>query len=483
MPRLWSWVGRELVFVGRFLFCLLLLAVALAAIGISQDFINFSDNCSEESPVAPYWFCVETGPPLKTYLANDTVYQQGGGGGSTPTPSLEETRAVDPDITGATTLANAVKICRTGTTTCDDAVRIALYCDVGNICRMEFYNAANALVTEAKAVYAASSWLISIDTAGTQTTCLTMDDTGLMTYAALESCGRLSGLVHLEFSEDDGTHPCNAGNFGIWADVSLNKLRACQNGGETDLVGSAGPGAGDIEAVGDCATGACFGTVPATHAFMGGTPAAFRALADADIPDALTASNYLPLAGGTMTGAVLYSGSGKPLKSVGLPAAGWNVQGAAALVLDTALVSGGLLQNFLRVTSSNSDGFHTALQMPDSWDGGTLLVRVYAICARAACAGDLAMHFSAACVQDSGAWATTISTTGEQLVTVTFDTQNDLELAITGALTPNGTCTAPALLRLQGQIHVPGTTLDTNELLETGILSMRLEYAVSSASD
>lgn len=51
---------------------------------------------------------------------------------------------------------------------------------------------------------------------------------------------------------------------------------------------SGASGSGDVTAVGDCATGACFSSVTARHAFLGpvgGGTAAFRAIVEADISD------------------------------------------------------------------------------------------------------------------------------------------------------------------------------------------------------
>lgn len=79
-------------------------------------------------------------------------------------------------------------------------------------------------------------------------------------YLAL-SGGTMTGQIvsdnlGVEFDESDTNPTCAAGNFNIYADLSENKLKMCQNGSASDLGGS---GSGDVTAVGPgCSTGACF---------------------------------------------------------------------------------------------------------------------------------------------------------------------------------------------------------------------------------
>lgn len=219
-----------------------------------------------------------------------------------------------------------------------------------------------------------------------------------------------------------------------------------------------------------------------THALMAtaGAPA-FRALTDADIPDTITASNYLPLAGGALTGGLTYSGSGKPYKTYPMPPAGWKAFGAAVVLTDTALISGGLAEDFLRVTSSTSDGFHRRFGAPDGWDGGNVLVQTWGVCARTSCAGNLVLSFSALCIQDGDSDTTTITTTGAGQATLTWSAQNQNKYAISAAVTPQGTCTAPVALRVQ--VKVVSATLDAAELLETGLTTFQLKYKRSADTD
>lgn len=491
--RLWRACQRELVFFARVVVCVVLFLGLVAAIGVTQRFLIFSESCGSETPVEGAWFCIER-TAKKAYLANDTAYQQGGGAASTPT--LEAARAVDPDITGATSLANGVKICRTGTATCDDAVRIAMYCDAGNICRVEFYNASNALITEGKSVYAASSWIISIDTAGTQTTCLTMDDTGLMTYAALESCGRLSGLVHLEFAEDDGTHTCAAGNFGLWADLSENKLKACQNGSASDLLGAA---SGDITAVGDCSTGACFASPTATHAFMGGTPAAFRAIADADIPDTITASNYLLLTGGTVSGtlgvtgvatftaapvfqAVPTFGTVDAIKSVWIPAGAMAVTSCT----DTAPTERTLITNgpkVMTIEPSDADACSVDfdLVMPDAYNGGTITIELVVF----STGNNTTEIFAADCAGQAVSDGDPVgahSVTGEQEASCTFGAQAfDEQHCTTPAITIQGTPAAGDHFFIRCQVDATASTV--SPFTDIRLLGAKVEYGVGTMTD
>lgn len=94
---------------------------------------------------------------------------------------------------------------------------------------------------------------IAVDSSGGDLyTCLTDDGTDctsvlrLANYAEVLalSGGTLTGQLvtdnlGIEFEESDTNPTCAAGNFNIYADASENKLKACQNGTPSDLVGSA----------------------------------------------------------------------------------------------------------------------------------------------------------------------------------------------------------------------------------------------------
>lgn len=160
--------------------------------------------------------------------------------------------------------------------------------------------------------------------------------------------GNLSGQLvaanlGIEFTESDTNPTCASGNFNIYADLSENKLKKCMNGSATDLDTTGGtPDFGTLTSgtntgmAGVCGTGCSLGTsgggtIAATTAaalaanganctgnnFALGVNAAgvaecaqpdFSNLSgtatDAQIPDTITASLYLPLTGGTLSGSL-----------------------------------------------------------------------------------------------------------------------------------------------------------------------------------
>lgn len=464
MPRVWFCLRRELVFLGRCVAWIVVLLVTIGALGYSQNIIRFAETCTEQDPTGTaYWLCVQRAD-RRAFLANDTTYTQGSSE-APATPNMEATRAQDPDITGATDLTNAVKICRTGTTTCDDAVRIAFYCTASNVCTIAFYNASNALITEGKAIYAASSWLITIDTAGTQTTCLTMDDTGLMTYAALESCGRLTGLVHLEFAEDDGTHTCAAGNYGAWADTSETKLKVCQNGVVSDWVGAGG--------------GTVDGSGASTHVTY---------WSDADT---LTGEAAFTYNAGTNTltadtvvvNTALTFGTTDPLKSIWISAGAMTISGTCT---DTTPAERTIVTNGPKVlTIEPADGDTCSVEfdfvMPDAYNGGTITLEMAVFSTGNNSTEVFEMDCAGQAVSD-GDPVGAHSTTGEQAANCVFGNQaNDEQHCTTAAITIQGTPAAGDHLYMRCQTDATASTV--SPFTDVRILGFKVEYGVGTMTD
>lgn len=158
----------------------------------------------------------------------------------------------------------------------------------------------------------------------------------------------------------------------------------------------------------------------------------------------------------------------RPVKTLSMPADALYPLGAATLVTDTALVSGGLISPYLTVTLSNSDGFYRYLTMDPKWDGGQVTATVTVVNTNATPANDFVVHVSGACYPAGTAVPTTISTTGEQSVTVDFDAsgscggsacnQNDPASATSAAITINGTPAGGNYCGFQAQVDATGTT-------------------------
>lgn len=158
----------------------------------------------------------------------------------------------------------------------------------------------------------------------------------------------------------------------------------------------------------------------------------------------------------------------RPIKTLSLTADALYTQGAAVLVTDTALISGGLISPYITITDSNSDGFHRYIVMDPKWDGGTVTATLTVVNVNATPANALVVHVSGTCYPAGTAIPTTISTTGEQAATVTFGAsgscggsacnQNDPASATTAAITINGTPAGGNLCAFQGQVDATGTT-------------------------
>ncbi len=184
-----------------------------------------------------------------------------------------------------------------------------------------------------------------------------------------------------------------------------------------------------------------------------------------------------------------YGAAYRPKKSVQFLADSFNMQGGCTLNTGVALITAGLIEPYITCTDSDAAGFHRSLIMPDNWDGGTLTFKVALTNVNAAPADNYEIDFSAECEANSEVIGTTISATGEQPATFDFDNtgtcttacaQFDLAMVTTAAVTPNGTCAAGNLLRVQGQIDATATT--TTQVADVKIISVRMEYSVTSRS-
>lgn len=114
------------------------------------------------------------------------------------------------------------------------------------------------------------------------------------------------------------------------------------------------------------------------------------------------------------------------------------------------------------------------LQMPDNYDGGTITIGVQAVATSATPSGDLDADVSAFCENDSGAigsdWGTEIA------LDVTFNTQNDLEMAESAAVTPTATCQAGSHLFARYQVDAAGT----DGTITSQILGFSVGYNVAA---
>lgn len=143
-----------------------------------------------------------------------------------------------------------------------------------------------------------------------------------------------------------------------------------------DLVESGGGVSGDITAVGDCATGACFQSTTATHVLaspVGGGIAAFRALTDADVPNTITVD--LATAATSATTADSATSATTATTASSLAADGANCPpGQWAAGVDASGASQGCTVD---ATGAGSDD-QTAAEVPSTPVGGVAAIDVQA---------------------------------------------------------------------------------------------------------
>jgi hypothetical protein len=163
-----------------------------------------------------------------------------------------------------------------------------------------------------------------------------------------------------------------------------------------------------------------------------------------------------------------WSSGYRPIKTLSFTADALYPQGGAAVITNSALVSGGLVAPYITVTDSDSTGFYRYVVMPPTWDGGTVTATVTVVNVNATPANTFEVDVSGACYPSGTLIPTTISTTGEQPATVTFGAsgscgasacnQNDPASATTAAITINGTPAGGNFCGFQAQVDATATT-------------------------
>ncbi len=106
----------------------------------------------------------------------------------------------------------------------------------------------------------------------------------------------------------------------------------------------------------------------------------------------------------------------------------------------------------------------------DDYAGGTIIFKLEAWNTNATPSGILDFDFSAMCRGDSDPINSTWGAV--QNASITFDTQNDLEIAATAAVTPDGTCATADTLFLRA---VMDDTATTTQVADARILRIRAE--------
>lgn len=166
----------------------------------------------------------------------------GGGAGGGDNITVNTTATTDANLKDSTTISFALD---TGTTPDDVTASIvsgsvtATHLGTDSVSADELN--ATGVEAELEAVLDLS------DLQGAVTDAQVPDTVTASNYLAL-SGGTMTGQIisdnlGVEFDESDTNPTCAAGNFNIYADLSENKLKMCQNGSASDLGGSGSGGA------------------------------------------------------------------------------------------------------------------------------------------------------------------------------------------------------------------------------------------------
>lgn len=169
----------------------------------------------------------------------------------------------------------------------------------------------------------------------------------------------------------------------------------------------------------------------------------------------------------------------RPLKSFFLPAGYFSTDGTqcAAPAEATPVASGAKLFTII-CTDNDAGRMHATFDMPEDYDGGTLLLKS-AVVQTAATTGVIEFQGRAQCKGDTEALVA-ISSFGTEVVwTDTMTGSGAVNKATSGAITPSGTCAAGDLISLSIDI---GATNTTTAMATAHILGFKVIYSSTSLS-
>jgi hypothetical protein len=350
----------------------------VGAVGITLTYVKLATDCASEAAAYPYIVCVQRSP-LAVFFGADTVYTQAAGSASTP--SLQAVSTVGNSTTTALITT--------------DAGDPDLRCEQGIVAGapgLRCYDAAGVRLPFNNTIEAGKSETTSIDNgAGTQVTCRTMDDTGLTTYAAVESCG------------------------------SQNKLTVT---GATTL------------AVGPIVTDATASKI---------------AVFDSSkklVPGTVAEAGLLPAAGGTLTGTLTMTGSGKFTSDIAFTAANLVVDGVNCVQSDVAQSSYPAETTISCLDNDNGRMVLRIPKMPSTWDAGVLSVTLTGFSLTNQSGLTMIADMQVVCTATTEQLATAPATGTTNTATITFSNQtNTINHSNTVAITTSG-CSAGESLRL-----------------------------------
>lgn len=167
-----------------------------------------------------------------------------------------------------------------------------------------------------------------------------------------------------------------------------------------------------------------------------------------------TDDNQIAIGDGTATQIVPTGNK----RSMYLPAGGWWTDNAQCIDPAGYQINSGAKQSVVTCTDNNAATFWApSIDMPDGWDGGTIVVELVAVNAQAIPNGTYAFDISAQCIRDGNGttdvYNNTWGTTQAADFTESNYAQYEAQQSSTTAITPSGTCIGGAQLNIRGVVN------------------------------
>lgn len=167
----------------------------------------------------------------------------------------------------------------------------------------------------------------------------------------------------------------------------------------------------------------------------------------------------------------------RPLGSVWIPAGAMSTDGTQCAAPAEVTINSGAKRYTIICADNDGSTAYAEVAGLDDWDGGTITIRGYFI-QTAADTSNLNSDIAAACRPDSeiinNTWGTEVALDGA------MEGSSNLDTFLTGAITPNGTCTGKGtLLQLRWQLDATGTTTAVATL---HLVGLQVSYTKKSRS-
>jgi hypothetical protein len=173
-----------------------------------------------------------------------------------------------------------------------------------------------------------------------------------------------------------------------------------------------------------------------------------------------------------------YNTSYRPLKSIWFGAGSLSTDGTQCAAPAEATINSGPKIWTIICTDNDASTIYGSVQMPDSWDGGTVTfehVYIQTAADTSALNGDIAAQCRGNSETPSSTWGTEVA-----IDDAGVSGSNDNDFTVSAAVTPAGTCAAGDMLYFRYQLDATGTTTAVATLHHVGF---KMEYSITSRSD